>query len=572
MPLTSQGQAAGTLSLTPASNHQSGQLPSGFASLSFLVRNGDWLKDLSLPTRPGDGQVVEIRSTAAYATQLDLAGTELGPGKLKIENGDVRRFVYDAAAQRWNVVDVDVAEIAVKMLGQMPQARIRKVQLRDGEWVPQIELPAGARDGDLFVVRSSATWPSLIRGEVLFDSTLRVETGDHYVFIFSAQQGKWLPQYVPERKLPLQPQLPGMTGARARLSLADGQWLREVTLPASVGDRDRIIVESAATWDSRIVIPGDQASALLTLKTGDRYEFMYVADEARWVVMDHPERVYQARDLVDGRIPVLTAPRTRVFFADFNWQRELHLPQPVVGAEVVVDTSATYPVDVVLGTNDQQRIERGERVTFAAGADGQWHRMTRTIDLFMVYSDKLLSQIGESAVRARALQSLDNTNDTLENSGVNFRFRVVGHSNLAPPPTWTHVKNALAQLPQDTRVRSLRDEARADIVYYMGTEDGCGVAYVRATSEIAYAVESFGCGPNVMRHELGHVIALDHTSTDGYWQGYERARTVMNGNGIALYSTPLSFTPDLGIRAGVANTFDAVRALNERSANAAAFR
>ncbi len=572
MPLTSQGQAAGTLSLTPASNQQSGQLPSGVPSLSFLVRNYDWLKDISLPTRPSDGQMVEIRSTAGFFSSLDLAGTELGPGKLKIEAGDVRRFVYDAAAQRWNVVEVDVAEIPVNMLGQMPTARIRKVQLRDGEWAPKIELPAGARDGDLFVVHSSATWPSLIRGEVLFDSTLRVEAGDRYVFIFSAEQGKWIPQYVPERKLPLQAQLPVPTGARARLSLLDGQWLREVTLPTSAGDRDRIIVESIATWDSRIVVPGGQAMGPLVLKAGDRYEFMYVADDARWVIMDHPERAYQARDIVDGRLPALTAPRARILFGDGNWQRQLTLPEPVAGAEVVVDTSATYPVEVVLGPEAQEKLETGERVTFTAGTDGKWHRMTRTIDLLVVYSDNLAGQIGEPAVRARAFESLNITNDTLENSGGNFRFRLVGFNNLATPVTWTYLNDALATLPKDTRVQKWRDDARADVVYYMGTEGGCGLAYTRAINEVGYAAESFGCGANIMRHELGHVIALHHTNPEGYWQGYALAKTVMNGNGIALYSTPLRFTSDLGLRAGLADKYDAVRALNERSANVAAFR
>ncbi len=573
LPLVSQGQASGALTLSPLGNQKSGQMPSGVARLTFALRDGDWLEKLALPARPLHGQVVEIRNTARYTALLELAATELGPGQLEIRTGDVRRFVYDAGRSQWLATGDGVVEAAPEAMQRTASAYVRKVVLKDGAWAPEVALPAEGQEGEFIVVSSQATWPSLVRGGVLFNSTFRVEKGDQYTFVFSAAHGKWLPRAVPERTLPLQAAIPVPTSPRMRLRLHDGAWLRHVSLPASAGDRDRIVVESTATWDSQVQVPGGEALGPLTLRAGDRYEFMYVADDARWVLMSHPERRLEARDLAGGRVPALTSPRTRIMLADGNWQRELVLPAPVAGAEIVIDIQATYPVDVILDGVRREKIERGERVTFAPGTDGRWQRTTSTLDLLALYSGKLAASIGESAARAHLVESLAITNDTLENSGANFRVRMVDIRRLDTPDSWALLADALSQIRDEKRVQAWRDETRADMVYYLGTETGCGLAFSRASNENAYATEAFGqCGSTVMRHELGHVIALNHVNATAYWKGYPLAQTVMNGNAIPLYSTPLRFTPDLGIRAGIADEYDAVRALNERSPIVAAYR
>lgn len=562
------------VALSPATNHDSGTLPSGHAWLKFSMIDGDWVETIALPRSPRPGHVVEIHSDAQLESTLDASATDLRLAKLKISTGERYRFTYDGKVGYWRVESESLKRIGANRIAgsELGQAPLAVVEVTDDAWVPSVALPAGI-DGATAVIRSAAAQPSRIEGEVLFASTLRLQAGDIYVFAYSKDHRKWLPQLTPERAVAVQAQLGAPTGPRTRVALAESSWLPQISLPAAAGDRDRIVLESSARRPSHIASVAGLDTQLLTLVAGDRYEFMYVAEDKRWVLMVHPTRVLQAGDLPEGQLPSLTAPRIRVSLGDGNHVAMLRLPpeQPP-GAEVVVDNGATWPVKVDIGAGTAPGVEQGERITFTTGGDGRWRRSTITVDLMLLYSDKLVAKLGERGIRAYLLEALELTNQALENSGANFRFRERAIRAVSPPANWHALGDVLEGLPGHKQVQQWRNEAHADAIYYVGTEEGCGLAFMRGDADTMLASESHGCGITAMRHELGHAMALDHEVDVGYWQGYALARTIMNGNSVPLYSTPLRFTPDFGLRAGKANKYDAVRALNERSAEVAAFR
>ena len=66
--------AAGTISLTPNSNG-GGNLPSGYDRINFTLPDGDWVKDIVLPTQPTSNAMVNIvREALIYlVTDPDMA-------------------------------------------------------------------------------------------------------------------------------------------------------------------------------------------------------------------------------------------------------------------------------------------------------------------------------------------------------------------------------------------------------------------------------------------------------------------------------------------------------------------
>ena len=83
------------------------------------------------------------------------------------------------------------------------------------------------------------------------------------------------------------------------------------------------------------------------------------------------------------------------------------------------------------------------------------------------------------------------------------------------------------------------------------------------------ATGSTNCGTTVMRHEFGHNMGLAHGSETGgsaiYATGYTLLATIMGGNAIPYYSTPLVYDATLGVPMGIPGKIDAARAMNERS-------
>nr|WP_276598364.1 zinc-dependent metalloprotease family protein [Roseateles koreensis] len=165
----------------------------------------------------------------------------------------------------------------------------------------------------------------------------------------------------------------------------------------------------------------------------------------------------------------------------------------------------------------------------------------------------------------------------MENSGAQLYVKPVGFVQRSVPGTG--LGTVLAGARSDTVIQTARTNLGAAAVYHDSTADGCGVAFLEGYRMRFNMVASgsLSCGTNVMRHEFGHNMGLNHGGATGdgdapFGRGFGGASTVMAGNGNPFYSSPNLYTYELGIRMGIENDTDAVRAINMHAPSAAALR
>ncbi|HWO25588.1 MAG TPA: zinc-dependent metalloprotease family protein [Kofleriaceae bacterium] len=578
---------AGEVQLTPNSNG-GGQLPSGYDKVVFTLADGNWTPVITLPASPANGAQVQISSSAGYSASIDTTKVDLPVNPLSLKAGESYLLTFRTDQGKWIPTGTKIGNYSPNQSGAIildTHPKISFYQMADGNWTGGVTLPKAASPGDIVVVRSSAAYTSKINPDnLLYASTMPIKTGDEYAFVFDEYFKRWLLEAAPQRALTAAQATANMgspSSPRTLVSFADGNFVPSITLPLTAGNRDRIKLTSSATWTAKITGTNIQLYDSLALNTGDTYEFMYVAELAKWVVMQMPTTEHSAQKLTGGVIPALARPRTKVSFADGNWVKDLYLPIPAPKRHrVVVESSATlsFAVHGIDNTPDQTvPVNTGETIAFVVDDNGKWQRETAIITVLMLYSNKVVARIGEPAAHARLHEGFRLTNEALENSGVNFRIKLVGMSMITAPDTWKALGDPLSALRSDTNAQTLRDRAKADAIYYEGTEEGCGLAWVKASAFNMVATGSLNCGTTVMRHEFGHNMGLNHgvstENTNGqYAVGYNPVTDAMGGNASPYYSTPLRYTEQYGIPMGVAGQVDGVRAMNEFSATVAAYR
>ncbi|MDE1463979.1 zinc-dependent metalloprotease family protein [Spartinivicinus poritis] len=578
---------ANEVSLTPNSNG-GGVLPSGYDKITFKLYDGNWTKNITLPTTPANGSQVAINSVAGYKSYLDTGSVDIPLKELVISRNDSYSFTYNHNKNSWVIKGNNVSHLTPNDSGAVIPNNPTKVtfyNLSNGNWARKVTLPSQASDGDYVVFRSDATWSAQISSaNQLYKSTTLLKTGDEYVFKFDKSFQKWLLEKAPVRSLTAKDatsHMPSPTSPRTKVKFYDGNWVRTLHLPAVAGNRDKVVLQSNATWTATIDGANINNYQSLKLNTGDEYELTYIAENEQWEVTKSPVKVYQAKELVNGRVPQLVRPNSIIEFSNGNWVRDLYLPYPSPkNTRVTVKTDAAWSFNVHgINNNDDNAvsIENGQTVSFKVDENGLWQQETLVIDILMLYSDKVASKLGESAARARMFESFSLTNEALENSGANFRLRMVGLKKIQAKSHWQKLGDPLRELRNDELVQSWRNELNADAIYYEGTEDGCGLAWVRASSYNMVGTGSINCGTTVMRHEFGHNMSLnhgvDHGDTNGnYAVGYNVVKSVMGGNAIPFYATPKRFSEAHGIPMGIEGQIDAVRAMNEFSSKVASYR
>ncbi|WP_163832129.1 zinc-dependent metalloprotease family protein [Spartinivicinus ruber] len=578
---------ANEVSLTPNSNG-GGVLPSGYDKITFKLYDGNWTKNITLPMTPANGSQVAISSNAGFKSYLDTGSVGIPLKEIVISRNDSYSFTYSNNKNSWVIKGNNISYLTPNDSGAVIPNNPTKVtfyNLSDGNWARKITLPSQASDGDYVVVRSNATWSAQINSSnQLYKSTTLLKTGDEYVFKFDKSFQKWLLEKAPVRSLTAKDATSHMsspTSPRTKVKFYDGNWVRTLHLPTVAGNRDKVVLQSNATWTATIDGANINNYQSLKLNTGDEYELTYIAENEQWEVTKSPVKVYQAKELVNGRVPQLVRPNSIIEFSKGNWVRDLYLPYPSPkNTRVTVKTDAEWSFNVhgINNNNDNTvNIENGQTVSFKVDENGLWQQETLVIDILMLYSDKVASKLGESAARARMFESFSLTNEALENSGANFRLRMVGLKKVQAKSNWQKLGDPLSELRNDKLVQSWRNELKADAIYYEGTEDGCGLAWVGASSYNMVGTGSINCGTTVMRHEFGHNMSLhhgvNHGDTNGnYAVGYNVVKSVMGGNATPFYATPKRFSEAHGIPMGIEGQIDAVRAMNEFSSKVASYR
>lgn len=87
--------------LSPNQNNNSGSIPTGYSDLEFSLANGNWVKNLSLPTNANNSDKITIRSSAAYSSYLDTSNTNIPLEVLKINSGDIYQFIFNSSQNKW---------------------------------------------------------------------------------------------------------------------------------------------------------------------------------------------------------------------------------------------------------------------------------------------------------------------------------------------------------------------------------------------------------------------------------------------------------------------------------------
>ncbi len=558
----------------------SGNLPSGYDEVAFTLSNGDWTENIVLPMQPKDKSKVMIRSSAIYTSQLNVDNVDIPLSALEIVAGCEYGFEYKADSNKWLISGTDVSYLTPNEIGGViPESTdaITFYSMENGNWEQRVILPAKAKDGALIIVRSLATYFSKVSNDrMLYASTTQVITGDEYVFKYLSGFNSWVVESAPNRMLnagDIKLQVPTPTSKSTTVYFSNANWIEKIKLPETAGDRDKISLKSAATFTTTIDSSNVNLPGVMKLHTGEQYDFFYIAENKKWQLMMHPDTVYQAKDILGGNVPELTRPRTFIHVSNSNWQSVLTLPSnQQEGTRIVVQSSAELSF-TVLANNMSYSIANGEIVAFKVDKNRIWNKETITIDLLLVYSDKAVARLGEDVMRNRLIEAFNLTNEALENSGANFRYRMRGLNKITAKDSWKTLGDPLSDLRSDPIVQGWRDSLKADGVYYEGTEDGCGLAFVKASAFNMVATGSINCGTIVMRHELGHNMGLAHADeSSSYNQGYGLLGTIMGGNALPYYATPHRYTLDYGIPMGILGKVDAVRAMNEFSSTVAAYR
>ena len=554
---------AAELVTSPVQNGGSGQIPSGYTHVVFNTANGNWVTDIQLPRLPRHGDVVELRSRAALASEVAARDTLFGVERIALTTGATLQFTWDSHLARWMPPGKMWVPNSEEYRLPVQTQWLSHLYLADGHHAPRVGLPADAPDGALLAVQSEATYNAqILTDEVLFASTLQLQRGDVYAFRFSKAAGRWLLVTAPERAQSPAGPLQTPSSPRTTVDLRDGLWRPTQTLPALAGDRDRFLVRSQATFAAVINAENFASPAPKQLLRGDEYEFMYSASTRSWHMARHPTRNVRLGMLANGQLADAAVPVTRVVADDADRLRHLILPVAEIGARVVLDAPGGHAVTVT-ASGLSERVDAGEQVAFKVGTDGKWRRETRTIDILSLYSKAAAGRLGDSAARARLVQAMALTNEALENSGANFRYRVVGLREYPSPSSWKTLNDALPALRDAPLAQQWRNELKADGIYYEGTEDGCGLAYVRASAFNMVATGSLNCGTTVMRHELGHNMGLGH--------GSGPVKNIMAGNAEAYYGTPWRFTAE-GLPMRNAGEVDGVAVMDAFSATVAGYR
>ncbi|AXI03965.1 zinc-dependent metalloprotease family protein [Aquirhabdus parva] len=571
--------------LSPNQNNQSGTIPSGYDDLIFQLSNGNWVPNLTLPLTAKDGAKLSITSSAGYDSQLDATRSDVPVAQITVKAGNTFNFIFSLASGKWQLQSKVYTPNANGAVMPVPATTdfLSTYKLADANWVPEVTLPASAVDGQFVSVQSTATWASKINTQnVLFPSSFTVKTGDRYYFRYVAALSQWVPESSPTRVIS-----PAALGSQTastitspinEVTLTDTDLMAAISLPASANDRDQVIVKSATDRVVHINNAHTNTLATLNVKRGDQYTFRYIADKAYWIVQSSPTPLFQLKDVPSGQLPATATPVTEVKAADANWQPTLQLPLTAQeGDRVILRSTATYSVNVVSGSL-AERVYTGENVRFIYNAQHQWQRETRLITMLLTYNSAVLTTLGDSAAKLKMIESLRLANEGAENSHLNYYVKQVGglfQRDLVVPDQ--DLLTALSVAKSDAAILNERKRVKADAVAYFGRESisACGWANVYADVRSMYTANDLGCGVTVMRHEFGHNMGSNHNTTHeeavathylGYGFAHPLGSTIMGGNSLPYYSSPDVYSPQYGVRLGVANEVDASQVLNGHSA------
>ncbi|WP_445116503.1 metalloendopeptidase CpaA [Acinetobacter sp. WZC-1] len=430
--------AIAATTLSPNQNNQSGIIPGGYDDLIFSVSNGNWVKTISLPDTAKEDALLTLSSRAGYDSEFDLSNIRINKtGYLPLKAGNTYQFKFHNG--KWEFYVSESNSLNPKKTGSTIPAfeeSFTKYTIDDTAWTDIVHLPQTAKDGQLIVIESKASAATKIDSQyTLFPSTLTLHKNDLYIFQYNLELNKWVPFSTPTRIFNVQgdtatfnQKLQNLTAPKTEIRFADGAWIPSLKLPQSANDRDRLIITSSATWQSTIENENTDTTATMKLNSGDRYEFIYIADKAQWILISSPKTVLTAKKAAQGF--TFKTPIVEIIADNTEWVSTINLPNIAQSGDKVILSNSADTAFKITGNNIAATLNKGDKIRFVF-KNNVWNIDSHQIDLLIVNSPVVNEKLGATAAKIRAREALRLTNEALENSQARAYFREVGYFGLS---------------------------------------------------------------------------------------------------------------------------------------------
>ncbi|HFK2945191.1 TPA: hypothetical protein ACGY8F_000091 [Stenotrophomonas maltophilia] len=416
---------------------------------------------------------------------------------------------------------------------------ISLIVLADGKHAAELTLPPDGKAFDSITVINEATLPTQVLGAntPFPGQRMDVEPWESVRVEFDPVARQWMWVHAPYKKKPVKDH-DLRIASRTVVELQDGDWASPLVPPRKPYDRDRIILRSNATWDSKTRVNNED----LPLRRGDEYEYVFVAEKDRWHQLRQPvrkvdttyQREVRLQDEGYGVIEV-TAPVSGTITP------RVILPKPRQGLRVI---AVGHPVNTMNIIADSLNVSvlSNEKIAFRVNDRGLWERETTTIDLVRV----LDMSSGEVPRRWDALMLMDENirlaNEALENSGATFRYRLVGNPIEGFTYPGVDLKRVPADLARDSNVQALVKKHRADGIYYGGSNrwntEVCDWSHSSYTEKSFVIATALTCPTSAFRRRAGFELGVPNNTTP------KPVQVIGSGDQFPFYPTPHRMLPD----------------------------
>ena len=471
---------ATAIQLSPNTNDSSGLLPTGHEHLTFQLSNGDWVKTIYLPWYGQEGDLITINSTATLASKISHSNLDV-PDSFFINANQSFNFKHNAKTRIWELQFEKT--LTPSQTPDFSQALPQWIVINDDTWVSNLRLPRSVADGSLLKVSSNTNKITRINREgMLFPSTFSLKKGETHWYRYNKSLNQWVPETITARQFDVKKvgaKMVTVNAAVTQVNFTNSSWVESLTLPSNAQDRDRIIVRSKAMAPAKINNTNINTNASLNVYYGSRYEFVFIEDLDKWVLISAPTTELTEDKLSKSQLDDTVYPVTKVGINQSNWQAEFKLPNKAqIDDKVIFESNASEKTQISSNNGLKAQLRNGETQRYIYTAKG-WVADSHTLDLLLVLDPEVVAKIGESAAKLRLLSSIELTNLTAQNSNAQFYIRQAGMIHAAVPGD--SIYKVLVNVLSIPAVKNERKRVGADMVYYesKSLDQGyCGLGYV----------------------------------------------------------------------------------------------